>query len=157
MKKILVVEDHPDTQSLLCDLLELEGFEVRCSGEAQGVLGGGPLETLEILAAKDLGQSPDREEEVAALGGNPALAVWGQGATGDEPVDMDVVLERLPPGMEHQGQAEFTAEPRGVPPERLQGGRGALEEEAVEDLGIALGQGVELVRQGQDTMERGNV
>jgi CheY-like chemotaxis protein len=39
MKKILVVEDHPDTQSLLCDLLELEGFEVRSSGEAQGVLG----------------------------------------------------------------------------------------------------------------------
>jgi len=39
MKKVLVVEDHPDTQSLLCDLLELEGFEVRCSGEAQGVLG----------------------------------------------------------------------------------------------------------------------
>ena len=39
MKRILIVEDHPDTQSLLCDLLELEGYEVRCSGEAQGVLG----------------------------------------------------------------------------------------------------------------------
>src|SRR3954470_8975298 len=38
MKRILIVEDHPDTQSLLCDLLELEGYEVRCSGEAQGVL-----------------------------------------------------------------------------------------------------------------------
>jgi DNA-binding response OmpR family regulator len=38
MKRVLVVEDHPDTQSLVCDLLELEGFEVRCSGEAQGVL-----------------------------------------------------------------------------------------------------------------------
>jgi DNA-binding response OmpR family regulator len=39
MKRILIVEDHPDTQSLLCDLLELEGYEVRCSNEAQGVLG----------------------------------------------------------------------------------------------------------------------
>ncbi len=39
VKKILVVEDHPDTQSLLCDLLELEGYEVRCSAEAHGVLG----------------------------------------------------------------------------------------------------------------------
>src|SRR5579884_3325625 len=39
MKRILIVEDHPDTQSLLCDLLELEGYEVRCSGEAHGVLG----------------------------------------------------------------------------------------------------------------------
>ena len=72
-----------------------KGFGVGQGGrgtrEAQGVLGVGPLEAREILAAKDLGQSPDREEEVAALGGNPALAVWGQGATGDDPVDMDVV------------------------------------------------------------------
>ena len=39
MKRILIAEDHPDTQSLLCDLLELEGYEVRCSAEAHGVLG----------------------------------------------------------------------------------------------------------------------
>ena len=112
------------------------------AGKAQRSLDVSPVEAREIFPPKDLGEPFDGEEEVAALGGNPALAVWGEGAPGDDPVDMDVVLERLPPGMEHQGQAEFPAEPLGVPPERLQGGRGALEEEAVEELGIALGQGL---------------
>ena len=70
---------------------------------------------------------------------------------------MDVMLERLSPGMEHQGEADLTAEPPGITAKGLQGGGGALEEEAVEQLGVALGQGVERVRQGQDTMEIGNV
>ena len=99
----------------------------------------GPVEAREIFPPKDLGEPSDREEEGAALGGNPTLTVWSEGATGDDPVDMDMVLERLPPGMEHQREAEFTAEPLWVPPERLQSGRGALEEEAVEELGVALG------------------
>ena len=129
----------------------------RGTREAQDLLGVGPLEAREILAAQDLGQAFDWEEEVAALRGNPARAVWDQGATGDDPVDVDVVLERLPPGMEHQGQADLTAEPPGITAKGLQGGGGALEEEAVEPLGVALGQGVERVRQGQDTMEIGNV
>ena len=111
----------------------------RGARESQGVLGVGPLEAREILAAKDLGEPFDGEEEVAALGGNPPLTVWSEGATGDDPVDMDVVLERLCPGMEHQGEAEFAAEPPGITSKGLQGGRGALEEEAVEELGVALG------------------
>src|SRR6516164_10629093 len=127
------------------------------AGQVQRSLGVGPLEAREILAAQDLGQSSDREEEVAALGGNPARAVWGQGATGDDPVDMNVMLERLPPGMEHQGQADLTAEPSGITAKGLQGGGGALEKEAVEDLGIALSQGIERMGQGQHAMEIGNV
>ncbi len=70
----------------------------RGTREAQDILSVGPLEAREILAAQDLGQAFDWEEEVAALRGNPALAVWDQGATSDDPVDVDVVLERLPPG-----------------------------------------------------------
>ena len=99
----------------------------------------------------------DGEEEVAALGGNPTRAVWGEGATGDDPMDMDVMLERLPPGMEHQGEADLTAEPPGITAKGLQGGCSALKEEAVEDLGIALSQGIELMGQGQHAMEIGNV
>jgi hypothetical protein len=99
----------------------------------------GPVEARAILPPQDLGEPSDREEEVAALGGHPTLTVWSEGATGTDPVDLDRVLERLPPGMEHQREAEFTAEPLWVPPARLQGGRGALEEEAVEELGVALG------------------
>ena len=70
---------------------------------------------------------------------------------------MLMLLERLPPGMQHQSQADLTAEPPGIASEGLQGGRGALEEEAVEQLGVTLGQGIERVRQGQDAVEVGNV
>ncbi len=68
-----------------------------------------------------------------------------------------MMLERLSPGMEHQGEAEFAAEPPGITSKGLQGSRSALEEEAVEELGVALGQGIERVRQGQDTVEVGNI
>jgi hypothetical protein len=120
-------------------------------------LGVSPVEACEIVPPQDLGEPLDRAEAGTALGGNPTRAVWGEGATGDAPMDMEVVLERLPPGMAPQGKTACTAEPRGVPPERLPGGRGAPAEEAVEELGMALGQGVARVRQGQDTMKRGHV
>jgi hypothetical protein len=119
------------------------------AGKAQRSLGVSPVEAREIFPPQDLAEPFDGEEEVAALGGNPALVVWGEGATGDDPVDMDVMLERLPPGMEHQGEADLTAEPPGITAKGLQGGCGALEEEAVEQLGVALGQGIEFVWQSQ--------
>jgi len=68
---------------------------------------------------------------------------------------MLMLLKRLPPGMEHQGEADLPAEPSGITAKGLQGGGGALEEEAVEDLGIALSQGIELMGQGQHAMEIG--
>ena len=152
--------DHPGVLSQLGQeaVKGFGGSQGSCrAGTAQRSLGVCPVEAREIFPPKDLGEPFDGEEEVTALGGNPACAVWGEGATGDDPVDMDVVLERLPPGMEHQGQADLTAEPLGIASEGLQGGRGALEEEAVEQLGVALGQGMERVRQGQDAVEVGNV
>src|SRR5260221_13158834 len=72
------------------------------ASQVQRSLSVGPLKAREIFPPKDLAEPFDREEEVTALGGKPALAVRGEGATGDDPVDMDVVLEGLPPGMEHQ-------------------------------------------------------
>src|SRR2546427_12986238 len=70
---------------------------------------------------------------------------------------MNVVLERWPPVMEHQCKTDLTAEPRGIASEGLQGGHGARKQEAVEELGVALGQGVELVQQGQGAVEGGNI
>jgi len=60
---------------------------------------------------------------------------------------MLMLLKRLPPGMEHQGEADLPAEPSGITAKGLQGGGGALEEEAVEELGVAVGQGIECVWQ----------
>src|SRR6266446_3106286 len=51
------------------------------AGTAQRSLRVGLMEAREIFPPKDLGEPFDRDEEVAALGGNPTLAIWGEGAT----------------------------------------------------------------------------
>ena len=62
---------------------------------------------------------------------------------------MDVLPEILPPGVEHHGDAEFAAEPPGVAAELEESLRGGVEQQPVDECGVALGDGVELVRQGK--------
>ena len=38
MPRVLIIEDEPDTQDLLTDILSLEGYEVRSTSEAAGAL-----------------------------------------------------------------------------------------------------------------------
>ena len=123
--------------------------ETIIAGHAQlaGAMGVG--EEVEILAAEDLRQGGGGEEESAAGWSQPALAVGAQGAVGDDAVDMDVLPEILPPGVEHHGDAELAAEPAGIAAELEQGLRGGVEQQAVDESGIALGDGVELVGQGE--------
>ena len=106
-------------------------------------------EEVEILSAEDLRQGGGGEEESAPRRGQPALAVGAQGAVGDDAVDMDVLAKVLPPGVEHHGDAELAAEPPGIAAELEQGLRGCAEQLSVDEGGIALGDGIELVRQGE--------
>jgi hypothetical protein len=70
-------------------------------------------------------------------------------------VDVDVLGEGLPPGVEDGGDAEGAAEMTGVGAEaQKRGGRG-VEQEAVEQLGMALGERVEGVREREDDVEVG--
>ena len=112
----------------------------------------GDGEEVEILAAEDFRQGGGGEEESPAHGGEPALAVGAQGAVGDDTVDMDVLPEILPPGVEHHGDAELAAEPSGIAAELEQGLGGGVEQQAVDERGIALGDGVEFVGQGEYDM-----
>jgi hypothetical protein len=50
----------------------------RGPGKLQVVLGLGALESGKVFAAKHLGERFDGQEEVAALGRNPAVPLWGQ-------------------------------------------------------------------------------
>ena len=77
------------------------------------------------------------------------LAVGAQGTVGDDAVNMDMLPEILPPGVEHHGDAELAAEPAGIAAELEQGLRGGVEQQAIDERGIALGDGVEFVRQGE--------
>ena len=70
---------------------------------------------------------------------------------------MDVLREILPPGVEHHGDAEFAPEPPGIASELEEGLRGGVEQQAVDERGIALGDRIELVRQGEHDMPVGDV
>ena len=131
--------------------------EAIVAGHAQlaAAVGGG--EGLEILATEDLREGGLGEEESAPGRSQPALPVGAQGAVGDDAVDMDVLAEILPPSVEHHGDAEFAAEPPGIAAELEQGLRSGVEQQAVDESGIALGDGVELVRQGEYDVPVGDI
>ena len=65
---------------------------------------------------------------------------------------MDVLSQILPPSVEHHGDAEFAAEPAGIAAELEQGLRGGVEQQAVDESGVSLGDGVEFVRQSEHDM-----
>jgi len=122
------------------------------AGEAEGALGEGAAEGVEVLAAEDLGEGADGEEEPRRRG-DPARAVGGEGAAGDDTVQVEMLGEILSPGVQDRRAAEVAAEMAGIAPEGGQGVGDGVEEQRVEDAGIALGERVERVRQGKDQME----
>ena len=84
----------------------------------------GALQASEKPAAEDFGEGADREEE-AGPRGNPTRALRRERAPGDDAVDVDVLSEGLPPGVEHSGDTEVTAEMARISTEARQRGRGA--------------------------------
>jgi hypothetical protein len=68
-------------------------------------------------------------------------------------VHVHVLGEGLAPGVEDGGDAEVTAEMARVAAEAQEGGGGGVEQETVEELGVALGERVEGVGQGEDDVE----
>ena len=73
-------------------------------------------------------------------------------AAGDDGVDMDVPTEVLSPRVQHHGDADLPAEPAWIAPELEQRPGGGLEQQAVDERGLAPGEGVEFVRQGEHDM-----
>ena len=110
------------------------------------------VEEVEILAAEDLRERGRGEQEPVAHGGEPAPPVRAQAAVGDDAVDMDVLSQVLPPGVQHHGDAEFAAEPAGVAAELEQSPGGGLEQQPVDERRVGLGNGVERVGQGEHDM-----
>ena len=147
--------DHPVVRSKR-GLQTFEGaaaVETIAAGHTQLALAMGVGEEVEILPAEDLGESGRWEQESLARGGDPALLVPAQGSAGDDTVDVDVLSQILAPCMQHHGDAELATEPAGIAAELKQGlGRG-LEEQPVDESGIALSDGVEVVGQGEDDVQ----
>jgi len=66
---------------------------------------------------------------------------------------MQMISERLTPGMQDGGNADGTAEVAGIPAKGEEGFRRCPEQERVEDARIALRERIQRVGQGEDHME----
>src|SRR5215831_15316419 len=95
--------------------------------ELEAVLRKGLVEAGEVLGPEDFGEGPDGKQEVAAFRGDPLLLVSVERPARHNTMDMEVLLQGLAPGVQHHGEADLTTEPRGITPERLQGGRSGPE------------------------------
>lgn len=131
----------------------LRGIEPRAAaGEFEPPLMARSLEGKEKLAAEEPAEDPHREEETG-LGGDPCFAVRGKSAGGDDNVEMGMEVELAGPGVQHGSEAEQTAQVLWVGSELEQGFRGRLEENVIDDLGIAQGQRPQLGREREDRVE----
>ena len=81
------------------------------------------------------------------------MPVGAQSAASDDAVHMNVRTEVLSPGVQHHGDAELTTEPARTVAELEQGLGSGLEEQTVDEGGMALCEGVELVGQGEHEVE----
>jgi hypothetical protein len=82
--------------------------------------------------------------------------IGGETARRNHAVDMGVMLQVLSPGVEHAERADVCAEMLGSG-RNFQEGRGAgLEERAIEEALILIGEGRQLVREGEDYMHVAN-
>jgi len=123
--------------------------------KGQPLLGERVVEPVEILLAKDPREGFDWEEELSTPRRNPPVLLRGQSAAGHEAMYMEMLIQILPPGMEDHGGSDVPTQPARVLPKGVQRVPRALEEEGIEDMGIALGHRIEEVGEGKDTVKIG--
>ncbi len=112
----------------------------------------GSLKMIEEPAPEQPPEYADGQEEPGSAG-DPARTVGSEAATGDQTVDVRMVLEGLAPGVQHRQEAEFGTEVPGIGADRRQRFRGGAEQDGVEDPLVLQCDGSDLVRQGKDDVE----
>ena len=111
-------------------------------------------EAGEEFAAEERAEHMDGEEKGGRCR-NPACAVEGESAAGDDAMDVRMKLEFAGPGVQDTGDRELRGvlEPLRVPGERVESGGGALDEQVVQARPIESDQAVQLARHGEDDVE----
>ena len=113
------------------------------------------LERGEHLAAKQVREDPDREEEIVAAG-NPGGRVRCQPAAGDDAVDMRMMQQRLAPGVQHGDEADVSAEMLGVGGDGPEGSGGGSEQGAIDFALVLQRQRGQFCGQGEDDVKIGD-
>jgi len=113
------------------------------------------LESGDEFAAEDLAENPDREEELVVTGANPASVVRRQATSGDDAMDVGMMLQLLVPGVQDTEKADLGAEMLGVGSDSKQCLGAAAEQQRVDHGFVLQGQRCQLVRQREDDMRIG--
>src|SRR5208337_2052235 len=107
----LGVDDEGALSQRAHALSESGGFSKRgqIAEEAEFAATESGVQAVEEQAAERLRQRVNGEQAVG-FAGDPSLAVEGDAAAGDKTMDMRVVDQRLPPGVQHGDEADLGAE-----------------------------------------------
>lgn len=129
-----------------------EGLER--SGEAETLVAERLLQRIDEEVAEAPGQHTNGQEELSA-GGDPALPIQGEAASGNDAVQVGMVKERAGPGVKDGEEADACSEPVGIAGDRQESLGGHAEEDVVDDapvpqcdLGDSLGNGEDHVEVG---------
>jgi len=110
------------------------------------------FEEAEELTSEQGRQDSDGKEESFAAG-DPAVAVRRKAAPGDDPVEVGMIQEVLPPGMENADHPHLGAEMFGVLGQFRERLGGRVKKEVVQELRVHGNQGVQFGGEGEDHME----
>ena len=92
-------------------------------------------------------------EEEAWLASDPALAIGRHATAGHDTVQVRVMLQSLAPGMQHGDEADLSAQVLGIHGDGAQGLGSGAEQDVVDDGLVLIGDGGDLLRQGEDDVE----
>jgi hypothetical protein len=126
------------------------------TGPRQCPAARGLLEGIQEQPPKAATEDLHWEEKVWATG-DPPGPVGRQAPSGEDTVEMRMMVELLAPGMEHREAAEVRPEMLGVASDVLERLYHSTKEHAVEHAGIVETQGAEGVGQGKHHMDVRNV
>src|SRR5262245_26214698 len=125
-------------------------------GKGEVALGISVAQRVEEQVAEAPTEDLHRQEEVGATG-EPSGPIGCQPPSRQDTVEMRVMVELLPPGMEHGQATDLRAKMLRVPGDVLEGLCHSTQEHAVEDAGILQAQGAESVWQRKHHMDVGDI
>ena len=149
--------DHPSRRVKLTDQTpEQLGLSQAAKQAVKLELAGSVslLERFEKLAAEDFAENPFRKKEAIISGAHPMGMIARQAASGDDAVNVGMMLQLLIPGVEDAEEADLGAEVLRVRGNFDQGLGAAAEQQPVDHFFILQGQWRQLVGQRETRHER---
>jgi len=110
----------------------------------------GLIEQVEKFGAENQAERLDVKQEIG-FGRNPAGAIGGERAAGDQTMEMEVIAQSLVPGVKDGQEADRAV--KMSPSEIGQGLRDRLEEDVEEDLLVDQDKGIQFVGNREHQME----